>query len=363
MKLVVITLPSLADPGGVTEYYNTILPVLYESDKLNIYPLEIGRTHGRGKRFYHITDQIRFLKFLLTMKPDLVHINPSLNFKSFVRDGIFIYWARLCNIPVVVFFHGWDIQFEGKLKKQFKFFFDSTYKKAGAFIVLASVFKNALKTLGVPAQVHLLTTTLNPCLMKNFSIEKKIIRMKQSGSVKLLFLSRIEREKGVFETVDAFSMLLEEHPTLKLSIAGNGGALQALKKYISGLGLSNRIALLGDIRGNRKKELLASHDLYCMPTYHPEGMPLSVIEAMASGMPLITRPVGGITDFFQEGKMGYLCRSIAPEEVAACIRKLLLNKEAMYTMAEYNHHYATHHFAAGKVALKIQKIYLKMLRI
>jgi glycosyltransferase involved in cell wall biosynthesis len=67
------------------------------------------------------------------------------------------------------------------------------------------------------------------------------------------------------------------------------------------------------VRGAAKKELLMSHHLLCFPTQYGEGMPNSMLEAMASGMAVMTCPIGGIRDFFEEPEMGVLLKNVEPE--------------------------------------------------
>src|SRR5690554_8211066 len=85
-------------------------------------------------------------------------------------------------------------------------------------------------------------------------------------------------------------------------------------------------------------------------------MPTSVLEAMAFGLPIISRPVGGLVDFFEEDKMGYLIESLDPKEYADKIVQLLENNQKMKEIGIYVHIYAKKHFMDSKVALDTQII-------
>ncbi|CCK81815.1 glycosyltransferase family 4 protein [Desulfobacula toluolica] len=357
-KKILITLPSLKnDPGGVAHYYRSVMPYLYESDNIGIKIFEIGSTQGKNKLFHQITDQIKFIKQIISMKPDLVHINPSLNFKSFIRDGLFVFWAKKQKIKVVVFFHGWEQKFEKKIHGVLLKFLNLTYKKADSFIVLASEFKAALNILKIKEKIYILTTAVNESLLKRFSIEKKIKRMKDDSTIHILFLSRLEKKKGVFETIDAFKLLLNKQYSITLSIAGDGSLTKEIVEYIDRLGLNNSIFMPGYVKGEEKIDIFEKHDIYCFPTYYGEGMPTSVLEAMAFGMSVVTRPVGGIKDFFKNGKMGYLCENTSPEIIAEMMEKIICDKKSMLNTAEYNYNYAKKHFIASVVAKKLLTIY------
>jgi glycosyltransferase involved in cell wall biosynthesis len=357
-RKILITLPSLKeDPGGVARYYNSVLPYLYKSKNFRVEIFEIGSTHGKNVFFHPIIDQIKFIRKISLLKPDIVHINPSLNFKSFIRDALFIFWAKRKRIKVVVFFHGWEKKFAKKINGIVKSFFKLTYKKADAFIVLASEFKSKLMSLKINKPIHILTTAVDELLIDNFSIEKKIKKIETSKTIHLLFLSRLEKEKGVFETMDAFKLLLDKKYNIRLSIAGDGSVTKEVYGYIDKLGLGNKVFMLGYVKGKEKIDIFTQHDIYCFPTYHGEGMPTSVLEAMAFGMPVITRPMGGIIDFFENGKMGYLSKTTNPEEIADNIETIIGDKSRICEIALYNYYYAKKHFMASIVADKLLNIY------
>ncbi len=358
-KKIFITLPSLKDPGGVASYYNAVLPYMYASENCKIKIFEIGRTHGKNMNSHTISDQIKFINGINFIKPDIVHINPSLNFKSFIRDGLFIFWAKKRKIRVIVFFHGWEKKFEKKINGILKIFFNLTYKKADLFIVLASEFKKSLLNFGIRTNIHLLTTAVDNALVKNFSIKKKIKRIHQSKIIRLLFLARLEKEKGVFETIDGFKLLIDKGFNIRLSIAGDGSITKEIMTYIEELGLNNKISMLGYVKGEKKIKAFSEHDIYCFPTYHAEGMPTSVLESMAFGMPVITSFAGGIKDFFKNGKMGYLCHTITPEHIACNIKEIIHDKNKICTISRYNYDYAMKHFMASIVSEKLLNIYFE----
>jgi len=356
-KHILITLPSLEDPGGVAGYYNAILPHLPDK-KLTVSTLEIGSTKGGGQRLYLLTDQLRFHYATKKHRPHLVHVNPSLDIKSFIRDGLFIFQAKRKKLPVIVFFRGWQKNFERVVQSRLRFFFNCTYARADSFIVLANEFKTTLQRWGITQPIHLGTTTVDESLLKNFSFSNKLAKIKRAEQIKILFLSRLEREKGIFETIDAVSILIQKGFSVSLSIAGDGMMMDKLKHYVNKQKISkNSICFLGYLKKNEKSIVLADHHIYCLPTYYGEGLPNSILEAMAFGLPVVTRPVGGIADFFRSEKMGILCQGKTANEIAVSLEKIIENKEMMIQMSAYNFEYAKEHFMASSVAQKLSAIY------
>ncbi len=360
MKIAII-MPRISQFGGVISYYRSVLPYIEQERNLDAACFYVGSEFNKISLFHPFTDQLRFITFLNREKPDLVHVNPSLNFKSFIRDGLLIRQAKSRNLPVLVFFRGWQISFESVIEKKLKWFFDRTYLKADNFMVLASDFKKKLRQWGVKSDIFPGTTTVDYNLTKDFSIQDVLKIPQKKDEIKILFLSRIEKTKGIFETIDAFKLLINKKYNMHLSIAGDGPDLKKVKKYVKKKNIpESRLTFLGYVSGDEKIKSFKEHDIYCFPTYD-EGMPNSVLEAMAFGMPIVTRPVGGIKDFFQNGKMGFLFESKSPDKIADLIEKLICDKNLFANIRRFNYTYAKDNFMAATVAKKLIKTYQTIL--
>ncbi|MDV6340823.1 glycosyltransferase family 4 protein [Nitrosomonas sp. Is24] len=358
MLKVLITGPSLSDQGGVAGYYNAVLPFLRELDSLSIHYMEIGSTKGMGGSLYPLMDQIRFRQALGDTNPSIVHVNPSLTLKSYIRDGLFIRKAKRMGYPVVVFFRGWDKGFESLVEKAGLWFFRKTYLKADAFIVLASAFRDKLKEWGVTVPVHLGTTTVSSDLLRDFSFTKKSEKLTTEPLIKVLFLARLEKEKGVIDAMEAVTLLRDRGKPVSLTVAGEGAAMDAVREYADRYDQSKEfLFVVGDVRGDKKRSLLASHHIFCFPSYYAEGMPNSVLEAMAFGMPVITCSVGGLQDFFEHEEMGYLVRQKEVADIMGAIEQLIDDRGMLKRMSAYNYHYAIEKFLAPGAANYLAIVY------
>lgn len=353
---VLLVRPYRDSQGGVADFYNTILPSFKDSE-FKVKTLEIGSSCGRTSAVHFVTDQIRFLDEL-NKNPDLVHINPSLGWKSFLRDGLFAWQVKRKGLPLLVFFHGWNKKFESTVGSRLRWFFNRTFCMADGFIVLASEFEQKLRDWGVSAPIELGTTVVDDeYLLNGFDYEAKILNLIVKQRMKVLFLARLERGKGVFETVDAVKILIEKGLPVSLSIAGDGSIMQELKDYIETLDLPQGcLTLLGYISGKEKNHVFTEHDIYCLPSYG-EGLPISVLEAMTFGLPVITCPVGGLVDMFKDGEMGFFVKMGNPVEIAKSIEKLIMNREKMLQISRYNYHFASDHFMSATVANHLAGVY------
>ncbi len=347
--------------GGVASFYNGVLPHFPAG---RVTPLEIGGSRKTGGKLHPVTDQFRFRSALKNKQPSLVHLNPSLNFKSFIRDGLFAWQAKQMGLPLLVFWHGWNKDFEITAEQKYLGFFHRTFGRADAHIVLASEFERKLRQWGVQAPVYRETTNVDESLLSKFTIldkwpEQEVLERKNT---RILFLARLERAKGIFETVQAVKLLIDKALPVSLTIAGDGNIRQELEDFIRFQGLnSQQVAFTGDIRGADKIRAFTEHHIYCFPTFYGEGLPNSVLEAMAFGLPVVTRPVGGLADMFVDGKMGRLVQGKSPVEIASCLEELVTDQDRMAQIGRYNAAYAKEHFMASKVAARLLGIYDKVL--
>ncbi len=351
---VLITGPSLDDPGGVANYYNVILPFLRIHDDITY--VQLGSTHSRFSTLHPLFDQIKVQQMILSTQPDVIHVNPSLDLKSFLRDGLIIYLAAMKKIPVLVFFRGWDMNFEKQVDKNWIWFFRKTYLLADTFIVLSQNFKEKLIYWGVTTHIHSSTTTVSQQIIDNFNPDK--YKNLQTDKIKILFMSRIEKEKGLPETIEGIKFLLEKGYRVSLSVAGKGQLLTETIKYVNNHQLlKQHIDFMGYLSGYDKTKCFNEHHIFCFPTNYGEGMPNVLLEAMGSGMPIITCPVGGITDFFEDPEMGHLIQPGSGKAVANALLPFLENNEKIQEIGHHNHQYAAHHFSGPQVAQKLRSIY------
>lgn len=356
MRVLIIG-PDLSDPGGVANYYNAVFPRL-ANETIQTQYLAIGSTRS-GSRFAHIfKDQLCFWNTLNKFRPDIIHINPSLVPKSFLRDGAFILQAKFKKKPVIVFFRGWDVGFENYVSKTLKWYFDVTYRKADFIIVLAKQFKDRLNMWGVNSPIALGSTTVADELLNGFSIETKIDDIRNSNIIRVLYLARLEERKGIMDLLDAVENLYRLKLPINLTIAGDGPMRQKIEEKIALIDPTNTyLKFVGYARGSQKSELFKSHHIFCLPTQYDEGMPNSILEAMAFGLPVVTCPVGGIPDFFDSEKMGKLLKDNHSDLISSALQSLIFDRSTMAEMAKHNNEYAKTNFLASSCAAFLRNIY------
>ncbi len=351
---VIINTPSVSIPAGVANHYLGLKKYFSNDIIYNEYMPGSDLQQKYGKvlttliiPFLKVYDTVRFIFLLFFYRNSTVLLNPSFGKTALQRDAFFIRIATCFKCKIVVFIHGWDKRYlQEVFDKKEKF--SNVWYKADAFFVLASEFKNYLLELGVTAPIYLTTTKVNDKMLKG-------VKFKNISSVQnLLFLSRVEKEKGIFVTIDTFELLHKKYPELKLTIVGRGNALNEAESYVKKKELSN-IRFTGALYGDNLSQEFLKGDIFILPSYS-EGMPTVVLEAMAFGLPVITRPVGGLVDFFKDDKMGYMIESFDSKAYAEKIESLINDIDKTNEIATYNMQYAKEHFLASKVANELETI-------
>ncbi len=340
----------LSTPGGVSVFWNSILKSLKKRDEFHFNILEIG---GHGKNILGaFFDQWRVHKAIISnKKKQLAIINPSLLNRSFFRDGLFAKQLQHKNVPFMVFFHGWDVDFEAKVTQKYTHFFLKSFGKAEKIFVLSEDFKEKIIEWGYRGEVIVITTTVDVDLVKNFSLERKIEEQKKSTTYKILFLSRMVKEKGVFELIEAFKKVNQKIKNSELILAGDGEAFQEIASLASN---TKNIRLTGYVEGDEKIALLKESDVFILPSYS-EGLPISVLEAMLFGLPVITTRVGGLKNFFKNKKMGYFIEPKDIHQIEEALFSILSNKDKTIQISKYNHQYAKNYLTNDVVGEIVSK--------
>jgi glycosyltransferase involved in cell wall biosynthesis len=359
MKILVLH-PDFEDPGGVSAYYKKL-------ESRYTFPVDHFVTGKRPLEKGDIAKITRLIKdywnFLTKIKKDnydVIHVNPSLDPRSFFRDGMFLLLARMHKKKTVVFFHGWQETFARKIQNNGMWRFKYLYGKVDAFIVLAEEFKKTLESWGCPQPVIREVIVIDDDILKEFDIHQAIEKRIRSEKWRILFLSRILREKGIYETIEAVSILGKKYPQIELIIAGDGEELENIKTYVHKNSISN-VIFAGYVVGEEKCRLLEGSHILCFPTYYSEGFPNTIVESMAFGIPVVTRPVGGIADFFKNGEHGFTTTSKEPGDFANSMEKLFLDVELYRKISMCNYRYAIENFLASQAASRLGKIYKSVL--
>jgi glycosyltransferase involved in cell wall biosynthesis len=310
-------------------------------------------------RFF--TSPFRVACIVARGKFDVVHINPTFNAKSLPRDGFILLLLRLMNYRnVLVYFHGWQRSVENRVKRAPPLRMLTAWLLNGAarVTVLGPHFKKGLEEMGVDSHRIICTRT-----MFDGAMLKKADSVASADRRTILFMSRFDREKGVYELLDAFARLAAEFPDMDLIIAGDGEEMAGMKARAAQHGLSGRVSFPGYVTGDEKWRMLKACAIYALPTYmRTEAMPVALLEAMGAGKPVLAGPAGSIGTIISDPENGVYLPVVSTDTVEAGLRRLLSNPQLCQDIHRHNISYAWKNFEAAAVTAGIEAMYREIAR-
>lgn len=364
---ILILVPSPSARGGISNYYQVLKTefgeeVEYFERGARNWPHHDTKLQ-EAVRFCR--DYFRFLMRVVRRDVSLVQSSTSLSLSTTIRDGIFIMCARMFGSKTIVFFRGWDYHAEEAIKSRlriFRFFFGSS----DALIVLTERSRATLRQWGFNQKIYLETTLVDRDLIRDvddLSLKAKYARLAVDKTINLLYLSRIEERKGIFELVRAFKMLCAAKDLshrFQLRICGDGLAEEDLRVELENLD-PEMIQWSGHVTGQKKIDAYRDAHIFVFPS-HGEGMPNAVLEAMGFGLPVVCTPVGGLVDFFEDGVHGRLVPIGDVQAIHDSILDLCSDQQRLTRIAMNNHLYAVERFRSDKVCLRVKKIFNEVMR-
>ena len=352
-----ILVPGQNARGGITNYYKALKKylgdeVLYCERGSRNWPYKSNRIAALIRLF---ADYFLFISHLMFKKVHIVQTTTAFYKDALLRDAIFIIIALLFQKKVIVFFRGWNNSLAYNLKGIFAFVVTRVFFRAQAIIDLSSENIAHLKALGYRGKLYLETTLVDNALTEGFNLDFLLKKRMDASPKNILFLSRIEKTKGIFEILKVYRLLKEKDDSFSLTFAGDGRDLSRLKNEIEENGVKD-VLFTGFVEGDEKKELYQKAWLFIFLSEF-EGMPNAVLEAMAMGLPVITTDVGGLKDVFVNHENGLLLGSRDSETIVTFVQTMKNNNTLYQRISETNYHKAKELFWSDKVAQRMLKIF------
>ena len=151
-----------------------------------------------------------------------------------------------------------------------------------------------------------------------------------SKPVQLLHIGRFNYQKNHRGLLDAFSLILQKHPNCCLNLLGDGELQQEVEAYARELGIREKVIFHGS--QTDVYPYLHDADIFLLPSKF-EGMPMTIIEAMGTGLPVVASAVGGVPDMLRNGESGMLV-SQEPRSVADAVLQLLQQEDLRKALGE-----------------------------
>lgn len=241
--------------------------------------------------------------------------------------------CRELKIPLIPHFHGYDAT-QKKVLAQYGDRYRELFAYAPAIIAVSKVMKVQLISIGAPAEkvkvipygIELNHFCPNPTAKAAFPL--------------LLAVGRFTAKKAPQITIRAFHQILLEFPTARLMmIGGREDEFESCVKLVAQLGIQNSVEFPGVVPPEQIARLMQQAHIFVQHSVTAgngdmEGTPNSILEAAASGLPVVSTRHGGILDAVIDGKTGYLVNEHDEKAMIQKIKQLLLNADELKRMGE-----------------------------
>ena len=183
---------------------------------------------------------------------------------------------------------------------------------------------------------------------------RRIIRSIERSRPVVLTVARLDEQKGHRYLLEAAAQI----PEAQFVLAGDGPLRTSLEAQARSLGVEERVKFLGyrsDIA-----DLLADCDVFVLPSLY-EGLPLSILEAMSAGKPVIATHIGGTDEAVIAGETGLLVPPANPTALAAAIRSVLTDRPLAQRLASAGRARVEQEFSATKMVQQVMDVYDELL--
>ncbi|MBI5139989.1 MAG: glycosyltransferase [Candidatus Vogelbacteria bacterium] len=238
--------------------------------------------------------------------------------------------AKLFNIPIVGTHHTFYDKYLKHVKLDYAWarsfswnYVNFYYNCCDAVVSPSKSLAQELKNYGLKRPMEIIVNAIDTELFKPAGDDIAKERLKSSLGFRkktLVYMGRVSYEKKIDQVVRAFAMALKSEPFIGLVIVGDGPEKGAIELLVKDLGIGKNVSFVGFKRGGELVEVLQASDVFVTAS-DSENMPLSVLEAMSAGLPVIGARALGIPEIVKEGVNGLL---FTPGDLRDMAEKIIL---------------------------------------
>jgi glycosyltransferase involved in cell wall biosynthesis len=334
------------DLGGIGSVIKLYKNYFKNSTYISTFPAD-----DKDSRLYEFTiGIIKTIKILIfDSRIKIIHIHCA-SYGSFYRKSIILIIGKMMRKKIIMHMHGGGFQNFYSLNSINKFYTKRILMMADKVLCLSEEWNNFYSN---KLKLKNTIVILNAVEKKN-NYEHKIIEDK----IKILFLGKICAEKGIFDLINFLSTnMYFLNGKIILTICGIDSE-EKLKNIIANTSGGSNIKYLGWVDGQEKETLIKENDIYILPSRF-EGVPISILEAMAYGKPIIATNVGGIPSLVKENFNGWLIESEKLDQMEKVFDEIFKNP---YLLEIYgrNSYAAAKKYNPEIIIRDLEKIYLNL---
>jgi glycosyltransferase involved in cell wall biosynthesis len=341
--------PSREAISGVTTHLNALISsrLAAHFDLAHFQVGSEGRSEGAlGKAWRFIASPFSLAAAILRHGAEVVHINTSLNAKAYWRDLVYLAVARLCGARVVYQVHGGSLATFGGV------FVRWSARLPDVVVVLSQAERERWRAAAPAQLVEALPNGIDCQPYRRYNRAAA----DRDTPLRLIYIGRLAPGKGLFESIEAVRLARSRGVAARLVVAGSRQEEARLRQSVREAGPAREVTFVGPAYGDLKARLLSQADVLLLPSYS-EGLPYSLLEAMAAGVVPVVTPVGAIPDVVNDGEHGVLVQPRDAGAIACAIERLSLDKATVARMSAACRKRIANAYSIERVAKDFSELY------
>lgn len=344
MRKVLMIGPARNVKGGMTTVVNQYLNSSLNDD-FNIKYIE--STNDKCFILKSIKIIVGFIKYcFLIKKADIVHIHMASNMSTY-RKLKYVLLASKNNKRIILHIHGGGFEkFYSECTKSKKKYIRKTLNLCNKIIVLSNEWEEFFSKIVDSKKIEIVYNGVE--IPKDYK--------KDLCNKNILFLGRINKQKGIYDLLEVIKRLKGKYPDVHLYICGSGEESN-IKSFIDRNMINNNVELLGWLNGGAKEDIIKKCTYFVLPSYF-EAIPMSILEAMSYKCVTISTNVGGIPKLIASGEDGFLVNPGDCDNLYITLCKLFNDSLLVKNISKKARIKVEENFNLQKNVAKIKEIYL-----
>lgn len=283
-------------------------------------------------------------------RPDILHLHSYNSDLDFVLN-----WARTRNLPVVYQEHSTPDSITVRPGSS------NGINLSSVVVAVSEASAQALREhWDVVRPIEVIPPVLALTARKS---AKASTAVEESRTITVLTIARLSEEKGLSFLIQAAKRVLAVSPNVRFLIYGEGPLREALEEEIAGALLQEQVYLAGSFSRDDLADVLGKADIFVLPSL-TEGFPLSIVEAMAWGLPIVTTKVGGIPEVVQDGVTALMCPPRDAGSLGNAILSLVSNPRQAQTLGvAARESFSSDRFKPSSLAARFSTVYSKAIQM
>jgi glycosyltransferase involved in cell wall biosynthesis len=317
-------------PGGIYVTESVFQDACAATGEVEVNTMPFGRRHRRETRLARTVrrmgDLAAYAWRIMTRRPDVVHINTSLDRRALVRDVGYALISRWLGQPLFIKIHGCDDTVLRTPSRFWRWMTRTTIRNADTVGILSTQVKRLFIEAGFPEEKFVVVS--NAVNWKRF--ENATWPRPEPG--RLLFIARMVPTKGLVDVIRAVRIVLDRDFTVTLDCVGDGPSRAEAESLSRELGLSEVVRFTGLVPEAETVRYYLEAGMLVFPT-HREGFSMTVFQALAAGLPILTTRCYASADHLKEPDHCLWVEPRDPQGLAERIMWLLDHPEAAAHMS------------------------------